>query len=629
MRAGYQVSIWLYTGLVLAVITTLGAGLVFNLHQSVKVWTENEEIAFFNMGETMAMLLDVHLKTGIGYGEFSREQHEKLQDLLRKFKFDLNYRLYLVTRKSTHLIFPERMGETPLTQVSRGPAQWLESWQGILRVTTPYTALDGKRVKAFVQPMPPLERNPSYLVVLEKDLYFESSVIRLVRGMEWFLTIGLAFTAGILVLYAVTMIRPFRTLSRVVTWYHTPGAEPGVAGRDPVEAAIEMFKRTLSDLKEKERQLEEMNRLLEHETRQTEEFKENVLSSVDSGVMSFDRKSRLLSLTSKTVNMLRLREISPAGKTSDELFGPGSIISSMVTEALKTGTVHQNRQWKWELPGDPPRWLSLTSHLLKGDMDSIIGVGFIIRDITSWKHLEERVREKEHLAALGELSAGIAHEMRNPLGVIKGNAQLLSRDKLPEDQRDLVEDIQKEIQTLDRIIQDFLKFARPTELNMASVNLSGLVEDILNSYRADCSPRIAFSLNNLLTDDRVTLDEQLIRQVLVILLDNSVQSITGEGRIGIELAAVDPAALECDRQVRLSIQDTGSGIAALDFSNLFKPFFTTRPTGTGMGLAIARKLVVLHNGSIDFDPQASEGAKVTITLPARYDPDRTMDLKKR
>jgi signal transduction histidine kinase len=629
-RMKYQASIWLYTGLLAAVLITLGLGTVFNFHQTVKLWEENQIVSFRNLTETMAILLDVYLKGHIVYGEFSREQHRQIQTIFRKYKLDLQYRLYLVTRKSTYLIFPERTGEGDGVRVSRGPVEWQEGWQGIHKVTSPYAANNGRQVIACVQPLPASERTPEYLVILEKDLTFKTSLMILVHRFDTFFIAGFACTVVILILYAGTMIRPFRDLGSIVVRYGEESPVDSDGPSDPVQASISLFKQTLSNLKHKETQLEKMNLLLEKQSQKSEELKENILSSVDSGVMTFDRKYKLLSVTSKIGAILQMELSDPTGRTCEEIFGVGSIFQSMLRDAVARGTVFQNRQWKWQIPGEQSRWLSLTSHLLKGDFDDVTGVGFIVRDITAWKQLEEQIRAKEHLAVLGELSAGIAHEIRNPLGVINGNADLLAQEAISPEDLDLVKEIKHEVQTLDRIIQDFLKFARPTTLEISQVDISKFLQEILDHYRDQYSPRIQFTFTGLIQNVTINIDEILFRQVMVNLLDNAVQAIVDSGTISLDIKSGEDTGTKQkpSRYVSISIRDTGAGISPSDFNDLFKPFFTTRAEGTGLGLAISQKLVLLHNGYIEFDPNVTDGSLVTITLPVAYDPDSTLIIRK-
>jgi len=337
----------------------------------------------------------------------------------------------------------------------------------------------------------------------------------------------------------------------------------------------------------------------------------------------------LLSVTSRVLSMLLIQDPDPVGRTCEDIFGAASVFSTMLKEGIQRKKVFRNRQWKWQIPGEPSRWFSITSHLLRSEYGSVSGIGFIIRDITTQKLLEEQMRDKEHLAALGELSAGIAHEIRNPLGVIRGNADLLMEEISSTDQVDLVKEIKNEIDTLNRIIQDFLKFARPAKLNVSSIDISGLIQEMINEFKAGHQDRIQFFCTSDESVGYIDIDESLIRQVIYILLDNAVTAISGKGKIETFLETIKRNKQNGDTEmfVHICIVNTGKKIPSVDFDKIFKPFYTTKPGGTGLGLAIAKKLVLLHNGFIEFDTQKSSGAAVKIMLPINYDPDRTVNLK--
>jgi len=194
---------------------------------------------------------------------------------------------------------------------------------------------------------------------------------------------------------------------------------------------------------------------------------------------------------------------------------------------------------------------------------------------------------------------------------------------------DLVKEIKNEIDTLNRIIQDFLKFARPAKLNVSSIDISGLIQEMINEFKAGHQDRIQFFCTSDESVGYIDIDESLIRQVIYILLDNAVTAISGKGKIETFLETIKRNKQNGDTEmfVHICIVNTGKKIPSVDFDKIFKPFYTTKPGGTGLGLAIAKKLVLLHNGFIEFDTQKSSGAAVKIMLPINYDPDRTVNLK--
>lgn len=221
---------------------------------------------------------------------------------------------------------------------------------------------------------------------------------------------------------------------------------------------------------------------------------------------------------------------------------------------------------------------------------------------------------RERLSALGRLSTVIAHEVRNPLMVIKGSLRELRRpEAVPESVREAAADIDQQVARLDRIVGDVLDFARPIRLEVAPVDVAALAEDAARAaFRGtEPGPRLALdaAVGSILTDG------ERLRGVLVNLLENARDSVAAAGRGGeggVEIGArrLDP------RRVLLWVEDRGQGVAAADLPHVFEPYFTTKRTGTGLGLAIARKVVEALGGSMSMQSREGEGARVEVELKA-------------
>jgi signal transduction histidine kinase len=226
--------------------------------------------------------------------------------------------------------------------------------------------------------------------------------------------------------------------------------------------------------------------------------------------------------------------------------------------------------------------------------------------------LEARVRLKDSLAAVGELTAGIAHEFRNGLATIHGYSRLVDVDKLPAPYRPYIEGIRHETESLGQIVTNFLNFARPAQLTLATVDLGELcrraAEDVGAEARALGG---AVHVNGAYA--AVEGDEVLLRQAFVNLLRNAVEACAG--------ASVAPDVVvqgevdETQHQVRVTVADNGPGIDPAAREHVFQPFVTTKRDGTGLGLALVQKIVVVHNGRISAGESPTGGASFQITLP--------------
>ncbi|MBN1551698.1 hypothetical protein JW979_09520, partial [bacterium] len=520
-NVSYQTAIKIYSLMILIVFSIYTVGFGFNLRYLMIKSEESETLELYSLGESIALFLSSYIGENFSYSDLPEGKIKELQEKLSRFRVDIRDRIYLVLPKKTFLLSPQRLHPPGIKELSGGSVFWKDGWLGKQCITAPYAAADGKRTKAFVQPVPPGSREPAYLIVLERDLKFSETMRRMSSFLLGFIIIGFLGMVSLIYLYGVTMIRPFRALESVVNRFEKNQHDISV-GRDPLSRAIVLFESTLKAVREKETELNEVNALLDKQVRRSREFQEDVLSTVNSGIITFDQYRKPISITSKAASLLHLHYEKLTTMTCEELFGSNSLLSTMLTDGLKHRRIYSNRQWKWHLPGVPVQWLSVSTHLLKGEMDSVIGVGFVIRDITERKQLEELIRAKEDMAALGEMAAGIAHEIRNPLAVIRGNTDLLADDLSSEEIQEVVSEIKAETDNLDRIIRDFLKFARPVKLDIADCDIGAILKEIVSQYRIEYEPRIRFGIQLDVQNTIAQIDEGLFRQIILNLLDNAV-----------------------------------------------------------------------------------------------------------
>ncbi len=242
------------------------------------------------------------------------------------------------------------------------------------------------------------------------------------------------------------------------------------------------------------------------------------------------------------------------------------------------------------------------------------------RDVTPRRQLEAQVRRSERLASVGELAAGMAHEIRNPLGSIVTAANLLMAEKgapIDDDQITLLEVVKKEARRLNAILSDFLLYARPREPKPRLTDLNELLRETVEHLRTDArtakrlasadSP-IALELALLESLPPVPVDRDQFKQVLWNIVVNGLQAIPGPGTLTVGTALRD-------RLVEVTVRDTGKGILAKHLDRIFEPFFSSRREGTGLGLPIAQHLVHAHKGNLSIETEEGKGTLVTVSLP--------------
>ena len=228
--------------------------------------------------------------------------------------------------------------------------------------------------------------------------------------------------------------------------------------------------------------------------------------------------------------------------------------------------------------------------------------------------IEEQLRRSDRLAVLGQLSAGLAHEIRNPLGSIRGVAEILSDRDVPAEKReDFCRVLIEETERLDRVLGDFLSYTRSKrqEAGSTTCDLRAALGKPLDLLKKEADAR-GIETTVSLPDEpvRVAIEDTLLQQVFLNILLNSVQAMPGGGKIKV-LAQADSG----EGSLELSISDTGPGISAEQQQHVFDPFFTTKPQGSGLGLSIVDKILDNHNATIRVDPAHCPGARFVITLP--------------
>ena len=341
----------------------------------------------------------------------------------------------------------------------------------------------------------------------------------------------------------------------------------------------------------------------------SERLNGEIISSLTAGLVMVDLNGNVRILNPAGRRMLDL----PEGAAWQPYVRPTreQPLIDVIDESLKSGAAIVRRGVTLPDNGHGVTHLGVTvSPLFERDQPH--GAICLFTDLTSVKDLEEQLRLKESLAAVGELTAGIAHEFRNGLATIHGYSKLFDLNALPDTYRPYVEGIRAETESLSQVVTNFLNFARPAQLTLARVDLKAISERAADEVRADVRAaggdvEVAGEFGEL------EGDEVLLRQAFSNLLRNAVEASAG--------AAQPPRILiqsEVDRTLRvsrISVNDNGPGIAPALRERVFRPFFTSKRSGTGLGLALVQKIIVFHNGRVAIGTSPLGGASLNITLP--------------
>jgi PAS domain S-box-containing protein len=320
--------------------------------------------------------------------------------------------------------------------------------------------------------------------------------------------------------------------------------------------------------------------------------------------MAFDEDGRVNTVNRAAEEILGTAREEMIGRTCAEIFESGEICR-FIDEALQDRITSRRMETAIMLRGSRLE-LGFNTALLTDRQGKGVGAILSFSDLTEVKRLQEQIELKERLTALGEMSAGIAHELRNPMAVIAGYLKLLAK-KQDEAGQMITREITAEIEGMNRIIDDLLTFARPTALNRVAVSIKELVENCVRSVLQMPGASGTIGSDLRLQDIPVRVDEGLLRQALTNIAQNAVDAMPDGGTLTV--------TAEGNRDAVISFRDTGHGIAHKDLKRVFLPFFTTREQGVGMGLALAHKIITAHGGRIEVESAEGNGTTFTIRLP--------------
>jgi signal transduction histidine kinase len=326
-------------------------------------------------------------------------------------------------------------------------------------------------------------------------------------------------------------------------------------------------------------------------------------------VVALDGTVRILNPTGR--RLLHL-SVEPAGADFHDLLRDLAPLVAVIDDCLTTHRPLVRRALQMPRPASVATHLGVTVSPLFDKAGELHGAICLFTDLTDVMDLEEQVRLKDSLARLGELAAGIAHEFRNGLATIHGYSRLVDIDGLPPAAQRYILAIRAETDSLNEIVTNFLNFARPAQLTVVRVDLRSLLER-LAAETIDERQVVGDAVRVTGEFPTVEGDEVLLRQAFDNLIRNAFEACAAAGtppRIVIE-GQVDHGL----SVARIAITDNGPGVDPATKDRLFRPFFTTKSSGTGLGLALVQKIVVTHNGRIAVSNASGGGAVFHVTLP--------------
>ncbi len=393
-----------------------------------------------------------------------------------------------------------------------------------------------------------------------------------------------------------------------------------------LQRAFEDFSQSTVELQEAftslQEKFENINKELEYknveleralaEKDEAKNYLQNILKSLTTGIVVANMRGNVTMMNHYAEVFTGFSDEDARGKNAESLFDAGFSYDSK----RDFGLVTRGLSKKIRLRG---RTLEVFRSPVKTKDGEGIGVVIVLCDVTRLEKLEEMEKRTEKFAAMGEMAANIAHEIRNPLGSIELFASLLKKDLKNEKNRDRASNIIGSVRNMNNKISNLLLFAREQKSSMKKININDVLNEVLKfSKQIIEKENVILTINYENVDPIIKGDAELLKQVFLNLILNALQAMPEGGNLHIETKVSDKEKEERgidDSKVEIKFIDTGIGIPHEYIKKIFDPFFTTREGGTGLGLVIVHNIVDIHGGSIDVENNSGKGTFFNITFP--------------
>lgn len=353
----------------------------------------------------------------------------------------------------------------------------------------------------------------------------------------------------------------------------------------------------------------------EIDLRKLELFNKYVVDNIPSGILTADMQGRVSLINDTACRILGIARRDAAGRPVREVLTGIDFDRPAPDPPVPRPEVAFRRADGVEI------FLGFSASPLRDERGQVIGTVVIFQDLTPVKRMEERIRLADRLATVGELAAGLAHEIRNPMASIAGSSQMLRESpEISEESRTLLAIIERESTRLNGLISDFLSFSGTSLRDPGPVHLGDVVTQVAEAVRAGEAREKGVEVEGPpQTDLVVEGDAEQIKQVVWNLVRNGIQATAAGGRVALDLF---PQIRHGERHAVITVTDTGAGIDPRIVGKIFNPFFTTKEGGTGLGLAISQKIVHFHRGFIEVRSTPGSGSTFSVFLPVKCEAAR-------
>jgi PAS domain S-box-containing protein len=358
-------------------------------------------------------------------------------------------------------------------------------------------------------------------------------------------------------------------------------------------------------------------------------YTDNIFGSITSGIVTLDLDGHIVTMNAAAEVITGLFAAEASGRYCTEVFAHTAEVAEILMDTLVNRAGVANLSFELTHPNGTMLAVELSTAPLKGVEGKDLGVVGVFRDVTLVRELEAQLRRSDRLAGLGTMAAGLAHEIKNPLASLRTFTSLVSRKfDDPRFRGTFEKVVPRELERINGIVEQLLQLARPARLRFEPIRLSALLERVLELFANQTETgRITVTREYARDIPMVQADAEHLYQAFVNLIGNALEAMEAGGRLTLRTGWSDDgqafsSGRRTKRKVKVEIEDTGVGIPPSEAAKVFTPFFTTKRGGTGLGLALAHKIVEDHGGSIAFRSAPGVGTTFAVLLPLVPDPRR-------
>jgi signal transduction histidine kinase len=487
-------------------------------------------------------------------------------------------------------------------------------WQGRSAASVLYRGQDGRYYKSGYAPLRDQDGSVVAVVAVEAGADFFDALTATKRHVAGTVAVSLLILLPIGWWLSRSILKPLSVLVSAMdrVGKGQPPTKVDIPAQDEIGYLGRRFNEMVNALAEKDRLLTQLYQQERQRADRHRGYSDFLLRSMTTGVIGVDFAGRFTRVNPAALEILDL----PADAGSE---GTGTIldrdhpIMGLLDDTLAGRAVQPLQEIRLQTSAGRQKWVGIHTAPLH-DLDGVlIGASALLTDLTAVRKLQEEVRRKDRLAAIGQLTAGIAHEIRNPLAAIEGFSELLVRRIQDDGSRTLLDEIVQEVRHLNRIVSDFLTFAREPQLHREPTDVAALIDGTVTFLVSTHPQPISLKWTPPAQLAPVMLDPNEFRRALVNLIRNALEAMPSGGTLEVTVDLTE-------EWLTVTVRDSGPGIPEHVKDQIFTPFFTTKDQGTGLGLAIAHKIVEGHRGVIEVDTAPGVGSAFTIRIPSERVP---------